>query len=193
MKKRMKKITKSKQKHLAKTYKKHLAKTYKKHKKHLAKTYRKKHLRKTYKKHNFFLQKGGVDNMQVALQSALNQEADDLAFGGPWDYIRKKNTQELDKMLRRGGVTDMIKTKTKDGMTLLHAAAIVGSPEITRLLLDYGIDPHEQMRVSINGEESILSASQIARMLNNNEVAGLIEQDIAAAIQAVDMDIDEDL
>ena len=51
MKKRMKKITKSKQKHLAKTYKKHLAKTY-----------RKKYLRKTYKKHNFFLQKGGVDD-----------------------------------------------------------------------------------------------------------------------------------
>jgi hypothetical protein len=52
MKKRMKKITKSKQKHLAKTYKKHLVKTYKKHKKHL---------RKTYKKHKFFLQKGGMD------------------------------------------------------------------------------------------------------------------------------------
>jgi hypothetical protein len=63
MKKRMKKITKSKQKHLAKTYKKHkkhLAKTYKKHKKHLAKTYRKKYLKKTYKKHKFFLQKGGM-------------------------------------------------------------------------------------------------------------------------------------
>lgn len=54
MKKRMKKITKSKQKHLAKTYKKH--------KKHLAKTYKKhkKYLRKTYKKHKFFLQKGGM-------------------------------------------------------------------------------------------------------------------------------------
>jgi hypothetical protein len=72
----MKKITKSKQKHLAKTYKKHFAKTYKKHKKHLAKTYRKKYLRKTYKKHKFFLQKGGMvadppepDNCSICFSS----------------------------------------------------------------------------------------------------------------------------
>jgi hypothetical protein len=82
MKKRMKKITKSKQKHkkhLAKTYrKKHLRKTYKKH---LAKTYRKKYLRKTYKKHKFFLQKGGMvadppDPPAAPVPAAANDDDD---------------------------------------------------------------------------------------------------------------------
>jgi hypothetical protein len=89
MKKRMKKITKSKQKHLAKTYKKHLAKTYKKHlaktyKKHLAKTYKKhkKHLaktyrKKTYKKHKFFLQKGGMVAAPPAPPAAAAAANDD--------------------------------------------------------------------------------------------------------------------
>jgi ankyrin repeat protein len=78
----------------------------------------------------------------------------------------------------------MIRTASKDGMTLLHAAAIVGNPDITKLLLDYGIDPHKNMSVSMIGEKSILSALQIARMLKNDAVADLIEQVIAAATPA---------